>query len=515
MLILAFNSGHDGAFAAVKDGTLLFSQEAEKGSFPRYQHMTPVGLINAVEHLGELPDVLAHAGSWREGVGYRGAARVEQRRMNFLGQRATLVSSTHERSHIMSSIGLAPQDDASLRAALVWEGMIGNLYLVDDRGRVTQDVPVLDTPGFRWALLFALADPEFADAGVFPRGNDAGKLMALAGYGDPAGADGAVTDIVDRVLTLETQDVYPAAKWKFKDTPIYNAGVEADVTKAAAALLSHRMFEIYSQAAVEHLPPGLPLHISGGCGLNCDWNQLWRDLGHFSSVFVPPCPNDSGQAIGAAVDAQLLMTGDARVDWDVYAGLEFDWDREPDETVWQRHPVDNKAIAGALAEGRVFAWVQGRCEVGPRALGNRSLLADASDPQMRNRLNAIKRREGYRPIAPCCRVEDLAKAFDTDFEDPHMLYFRRVIADGLAAATHVDGTARCQTVSRKTNERLHQVLCAVAERSGIGALCNTSLNRKGLGFINRMSDLSMYCWRTGVDDMVVHDAWFQRTEPQT
>ena len=96
-----------------------------------------------------------------------------------------------------------------------------------------------------------------------------------------------------------------------------------------------------------------------------------------------------------------------------------------------------------------------------------------------------------------------------------MLNFRRVISEGLAAATHVDGTARCQTVSTKTNERLHQLLCAVAERSGIGALCNTSLNRKGLGFINRMSDLAQYCWRTGVDDMVVHDAWFQRTEPLT
>ena len=518
MLVLALNAGHDGAFAAIEDGKLLFCQEAEKDSFPRHSVMTATSVLNAVEHLGEMPDLIAHVGGWiprhgRLGAGYHGAPRVEQREMNFLGRQVTLVSSTHERSHIQSSIALSARDAAPLRAALVWEGAIGKLFVLDNDGNVTQRVDVQDAPGTRWALMFALADPTFPDEGGLPRDSDAGKLMALAAYGDSAQADSAVTAIVDRVLTMK--DVWPAAKSAFRDTPIYNAGPESDVTKSAAALLSTRMFEIFAHAALEHLPPGLPLHISGGCGLNCDWNRMWRDLGHFSSVFVPPCPNDAGLAIGAAADALQLTTGDLYIDWDVYAGLEFEWDMRPLRSEWRRNRADDSALADALAEGRIFAWVQGRAELGPRALGNRSLLADPSDARTRDRLNEIKQREGYRPIAPCCRVEDLGKVFDTGFEDPYMLYFRTVTTDKLGAVTHVDGTARCQTVSATTNRRLHDLLCAVADRSGVGVLCNTSLNWKGHGFINQMSDLVRYCLDRGVDDIVVDDFWFQRIDTAT
>ncbi len=515
MLVLALNAGHDNAFAAVQDGELFFCQEAEKDSFDRHSAVTTTGVLNALEHLGEMPDVIAHAGGWSDssgvvGAGYVGAMGRTERRMNCLGQKVTLVSVTHERSHILSSIALSPKDDAFIRAALIWEGLIGKLYLVDDRGVVTREVQVQDSPGTRWALLFALADPRFGDEGQYPRDSDAGKLMALAAYGDAAAPDPEVTAIVDRVLTMK--EIWPAEKWRFKGTAIYNAGVEADVTKVAAALLSKRLFDMFAEAAVQHLPAGLPLHISGGCGLNCDWNSMWRDLGHFSSVFVPPCANDSGQAIGAAADAQLLRTGDPYLDWDVYTGLDFAMDRYPDPTMWQARPADDRAIADALAEGRIFAWVQGRAELGPRALGNRSLLADPSDARTRDRLNEIKQREDYRPIAPCCRVEDLGKVFDKDFEDPYMLYFRMVTSDRLAAVTHVDGSARCQTVSTKTNARLHDLLNAVAERTGVGVLCNTSLNLKGRGFINTMSDLIRYCQDRRVDDMVVRDFWFQRID---
>jgi hydroxymethyl cephem carbamoyltransferase len=513
MLVLAFNSGHDGAFAAVEDGRLLFCQEAEKDSFLRHSPLSAIGVLNAVEHLGATPEVIAFTGGWRErvpgriGIGYLGADRVDQRPMNFLGQRTTLVSSSHERSHIMSSIALAPRDDEPIRAALIWEGLIGKLYLVDGYGLVIRELEVQDSPGTRWALLFGLADPSFADDG-YPRDEDAGKLMALAAFSDASEAGPAVTEIVDRVLT--TPHIWPAAKHEFRDTPIYNAGVEADVTKTAAALLSARLFDCFARAAREHLPPGIPLHISGGCGLNCDWNRMWLDLDYFSSVFVPPCPNDAGLAIGSAADALRLLTGDPYIDWDVYAGLDFECDTQPDQSAWRRRELDLGAVADALAAGRVFAWVQGRAELGPRALGNRSLLAHAADPRIRERLNDIKQREQYRPIAPCCRLEDTRDVFDADFEDPYMLYFRRATTNKVAAATHVDGTARCQTVTRATNRRLYDLLTAVAARSGTGALCNTSLNFKGLGFINKMSDLTRYCTDREVDDFVVGDVWYER-----
>ena len=516
MLVLGLNPGHDGAMAAVQDGKLLFSLEAEKNSFGRYSPVTATTLVDAVERLGEPPDVVAFTGGWEPlpgkiAAGYQGMHALEQRPMNFLGHQATFVSSSHERSHILSTIAMAPPDDSPVRAALVWEGLLGNLYLVEGHGKVVNRVRVHDGPGTRWSLLFCLADPTFPDEGGFPgRLSDAGKLMALAGFGDAHTDDPAVTEVVDRVLT--TANLWPAAKHEFRDTAIYNAGVQADITKQAAAVLCHRLFAMFSAAAVEHLPPGIPLLISGGCGLNCDWNRMWRDLGHFSSVFVPPCPNDSGLAIGSAADAQQLLTGDALIDWNVYAGLEFDWNVEPDPMNWRRRPLDMAAVADALANGHVFAWVQGRAEIGPRALGNRSLLADPSDVRMRDRLNEIKLREDYRPIAPVCRLEDAAEVFDTDFEDPHMLYFRMVTSDRLAAVTHVDGSARCQTVTPETNKPLHDLLSAVATRSGVGALCNTSLNFPGAGFINRMSHLRRYCEEREIADFVVGDAWFERIQ---
>jgi hydroxymethyl cephem carbamoyltransferase len=153
--------------------------------------------------------------------------------------------------------------------------------------------------------------------------------------------------------------------------------------------------EVFAEAARQHIPAGLPLYIGGGCGLNCEWNARWRDLGHFSSVFVPPCPNDAGSGIGTAIDALAELTGDPHIDWNVYSGLDFEIDTTPDAARWERVPVDDLEIAAAFDQGRVFAWVQGRWEIGPRALGNRSLLADARNPAMKDRLNDIKQREDY------------------------------------------------------------------------------------------------------------------------
>jgi hydroxymethyl cephem carbamoyltransferase len=515
MVVLALSPGHDGAIAAARDGTLLFAYEAEKDSFERHAALTVTTFINAVERLGEMPDVVAYSGAVKtfgldatfEGLGYFGSSRTEQRPMNFLGKQATLFSSTHERAHIMSAIGMAPRDDSPERAVLVWEGGIGSLYLVDSDFRVKREFPIMYGPGVRYAALFAVADPTFDDRPKPPR-DDAGKLMALAAFGDAADADAAITDVVDRIITGPPP--WPLEKAQYKDTPLYNAEVTAQATKTAAALLTERMFQIFSEAAMENLPPGLPLHIAGGCGLNCDWNMMWRELGHFSSVFVPPCPNDSGLAVGSITDALAVMTGEPYIDWNVYCGLEFEWDSSPDPQVWQRREFSEAAIADAIAGGRVFAWVQGRAELGPRALGNRSLLANPFDARTRDRLNDIKLRETYRPVAPCCRLEDVGKVYDRDFPDPYMLYFRKATTRDLAAVTHVDDSARCQTVTREANKQLHDLLTAFGERHGVGVLCNTSLNFKERGFINRMSDLTRFCETRGVDDFVVGDAWFQR-----
>ena len=514
MLILAIKPDHDGAIAAIEDGKVLFSLESEKDSFGRHAPLTPTRVLEAAQLLDRVPDVLALGGWTRRhhevGAGYRGTGEPLRDTLRLFGAGCELFSSTHERSHIAMACGMAPADDAGERAVLVWEGSLGSFYLVDAGWRVVQELPVLLQPGARYSFLFGIADPTFPDRGSSHRLEDAGKLMALAAYGDPDSTEPEVLDAVERILGLPGVD--PAPKHLFRDSPLHDAGVESQICKDAAAVLNERIFEVFRAAAERHLPPGLPLHISGGCGLNCDWNARWRDLGHFSSVFVPPCTDDSGSALGTGIDALATLGGGPHVDWDVYAGLEFVRDAEPDPALWERCELRHDALAEALARGATVAWVQGRWEIGPRALGNRSLLAEPFDPRTRDRLNAIKQREDYRPIAPVCRIEDAARLFSGGgFEDPHMLYFRRVVGRGLGAVSHVDRSARVQTVSDATNPALHDLLDAFAAGHGAGVLCNTSLNFRGHGFINRMSSLAEYCETRGVSDMVVEGEWFRCT----
>jgi hydroxymethyl cephem carbamoyltransferase len=509
MLVLAVKPGHDGSVVALDDGRLLFSLEGEKDTWRRHARTQSDAVLDAAELLGRMPDVIVLSGWFKHrleeplGAGYHGPHKMVTREGRMFGKAVTMFTDSHERSHILGAIGMGPKHDGPERAVLVWEGNVGSLYLVNDRWEVTKTVEVLSRPGHRWSNLWGIADPAAPKTGIYVTTAVAGKLMALAAYGDPSTPD--AQRAADALLAEPL-----LGKRHFSELSIYNAGVEAQVTKDAAAALTDRLFDVFASAAQEQIPAGLPLYIAGGCGLNCDWNVRWRDLGHFSSVFVPPCPNDAGSAIGSAIDALASLTGDPYIEWDVYSGLEFEHDAEPDPARWEQVQMTEPAVAEALAQGRIFAWVQGRWEIGPRALGNRSLLADPLDPRMKDRLNEVKQREDYRPIAPCCRLEDVPLAFAEDFHDPYMLYFNRIrTPDRLGAVTHVDGTARVQTVTAETNAPLYRLLTAFADRRGLGALCNTSLNFKGYGFINRMSDLTRYCEARGVGDMVVGDKWYR------
>jgi len=248
---------------------------------------------------------------------------------------------------------------------------------------------------------------------------------------------------------------------------------------------------------------GLPLIIGGGCGLNCDWNSKWKQTGLFSDIFVSPVANDSGSAIGTAIDAQFHYTGNPKIEWDVYSGLSFDSTCFFDVSLYDIYD-NNEIIADMLANDLILAWVNEKYEIGPRALGNRSILAAPFKDSTRIRLNEIKQREQFRPIAPVCLEEDAAKWFGCDQPSPHMLYTYIAKTDALAAVTHVNQTARLQTVSCKTNKNLYNLLVSFKERTGYGVLCNTSLNFNGRGFINKIDDLSTYVTKHKLDGFVVN-----------
>ena len=156
-----------------------------------------------------------------------------------------------------------------------------------------------------------------------------------------------------------------------------------------------------------------------------------------------------------------------------------------------------------LSNGLILGWVGGRYEIGPRALGNRSILAAPFDDRTRVRLNEIKQREQFRPIAPVCLEDDAARWFGCGRSSPHMLFTYRTNTDALRAVTHVNGTARLQTVGPYTNAHLHRLLVAFKERTGFGVLCNTSLNFSGKGLINNLADLDTYTIDHGLDGFVV------------
>jgi hydroxymethyl cephem carbamoyltransferase len=280
-------------------------------------------------------------------------------------------------------------------------------------------------------------------------------------------------------------------------------GVNSPEFRNFAGIFSDRIFDVFYQFAKANMKKKMPLIIGGGCGLNCDWNTKWKESGLFPEIFVPPVANDSGSAIGTAIDAQFHFTGNPKIDWDVYSGLVFDMTGPFDITQYDLYEANNTMIADMLANDLILAWVNGKYEIGPRALGNRSIIAAPFQESTRTRLNEIKQREQFRPIAPVCLEEDAARWFGCDHASPYMLYTYSARTDALAAVTHVNKTARIQTVSPVTNLSLYNLLLAFKMRTGYGVLCNTSLNFNGRGFINRIGDLSSYVIHHNLDGFVV------------
>lgn len=222
----------------------------------------------------------------------------------------------------------------------------------------------------------------------------------------------------------------------------------------------------------------------GGSALNIKWNSAIRNSGIFKKIWVPPFPNDSGCALGAACCEMVNKTGINSLDWDVYKGPPL---MNKDVSFsWAKRKCSLKELAKILHEtSEPVVFLNGRAELGPRALGNRSIIAPAVSKKMKDKLNDIKKREDYRPVAPICIEEDAAEIFDPGIPDPYMLFdhiMRANWKDKVPAVLHIDGTSRLQTVNRNENQKIYDLLREYKKLSGIPLLCNTSANYKGKGF---------------------------------
>ena len=510
--ILSYNPGHDGAIVYLQDAHLVFSVEAEKNSNYRYSPISSHDVFNVLGELDEMPDVICTGGWWPRDqyeygldvhVGYRGVSKsdviVSQRRL--LGRTLHYFSSSHERSHLLCAFGMSSLPKGAPCYALVWEGAIGAFYEIDSELNITLLADVLNEPGNRYTSIYGLADPTFPKDAPFSRFSDAGKLMALASFANRSTPSVEEKKLIDFILG--SPHVQLSLYEDLKDSRYYNVGLHDPEFRNFAGIVSDKIFDIFYQFAKANMNKRIPLIVAGGCGLNCDWNTKWKETGLFPEIFVPPVANDSGSAIGTAIDAQFHFTGNPKIDWNVYSGIGFIMSGSFDLAQYDLYETDYELIADMLANDLIMGWVNGKYEIGPRALGNRSILAAPFLESTRVRLNEIKQREQFRPIAPVCLEEEAARWFGCDHVSPFMLFTYRVRTSALAAVTHVNGTARIQTVSSETNRNLYELLNAFKARTGYGVLCNTSLNFKGRGFINKLGDLSEYAGKHNLDGFVV------------
>lgn len=514
MKILSYNPGHDGAIAYLRDSRLMVSVEAEKNSNYRYSPISSHDVFGFLGEIDEIPDVICTGGWWPRDhheylrgpdihVGYRGVSKsdvfVGQRRL--LGKPVHFFSSSHERSHLLCAFGMSSLPKGTPCYALVWEGAIGAFYEIDSELNIMLLANVLNQPGNRYSLLYGLADPTFPKTGPYFRFSDAGKLMALASFSNRSTPSAEESELLDFLMREPYRDL--SAYEGIENLLYCNIGVDDPEFRNFAGIFSDKIFDVFYQFAKANLKKRMPLLIAGGCGLNCDWNTKWKESGLFPEVFIPPVPNDSGSAIGTAIDAQFHFSGNPKIDWDVYSGLNFVTAGSFDPAPYDLYETNYELIADMLANNLIIGWASGKYEIGPRALGNRSILAAPFQESTRVRLNEIKQREHFRPIAPVCLEEDAAEWFGCHHESPFMLFTHRARTDALAAVTHVNGTARIQTVSSFSNKSLYDLLIAFKRRTGYGVLCNTSLNFNGRGFINNISDLSEYVEQHNLDGFVV------------
>ncbi|HUE62776.1 MAG TPA: carbamoyltransferase N-terminal domain-containing protein [Rhizomicrobium sp.] len=451
--------------------------------------------------------------------------------------RRKILFTEHHRSHAAAAFLTAPVRDAAILTADgvgEWATLtVGHGTRGPDRTAITllREIRFPHSLGMLYSTFTAYLG--------FPVNEGEYKVMGLASYGTPKMSD-AIQKIVRRTpdgafrLNLDYFDFHTTAKRSFSTKFVELFGPPRDPFEpidfetnegrrfADCAASVQRAIEdiLVDIARTLQRETGLPdLCLAGGVALNGVANQrILRESG-FERVFVPPAPGDAGSALGAALYADRIHFGNP--------------DRKfPDHPFWGPSvetgelarlareddlPVEEldestliKRVAQDLAEGRVVGWMDGALELGPRALGHRSILAAPHTVQMRDRLNReIKHREQFRPFAPVVPIEAADRYFELPPGGKRLARFMSGVfpvrpewREKLGAVTHVDGTARVQTVERGMAPRLYALLEAYGYITGIPVLLNTSFNLAGEPIVNRVVEGYLTFRRAGIDVLV-------------
>ncbi len=391
------------------------------------------------------------------------------------------------------------------------------------------------------------------------------KLMGLAPYGEPRFAQLIRDNLIDVKgdgsfrLNLDYFDYATGLRMTNAKFAALFGGPE----RSAEQLLTQREMDLAAsiQLVLEevvlkltrslHKETGIKnLCLAGGVALNCVANGKILKDGAFSNIFIQPAAGDAGGALGAALAAWHGIAGGSRILTPgsdamngAYLGPQYsqaDIERRLAAAGAKFETVSDDELlsmtADALAEGKAVGWHQGRMEFGPRALGNRSILGDPRSPKMQSVLNLkVKFRESFRPFAPSVLREEVADWFELDTDSPYMLLVADVVKDrrramtadeqklfgidklnvprsDIPAVTHVDYSARIQTVSRDTNPRYHALITAFKERTGCPVLVNTSFNVRGEPLVSTPEDAFRCFMGTDIEVLAVGNCLLRKEE---
>jgi len=569
MTILGFDCyGHDAAAAIVRDGQLLGLVEEER--FVQKKHVAdfPVQAIRwCCEVAGIEPAELDHVVYYWDPqrarlqrawhllryfprslglLGSRGGKEMAMLRIaqtlrdTFgIGRRTQLHFAPHHECHAASSFLTSPWDEAAILtidAAGEWDCT----WMGVGRGL---DLQCLKTQAFPHSLgLVYGAVTEFLG---FKFASGEGKVMGLAPYGDPQ----RYIDRFREVIRTRPQGGYQVDlsyfAYHYRGRPHWFSdkfyrvfgparspdGELSDRHRDVAAALQLRTEEIgLHMARWLRETTGLKrICLAGGVCLNSVMNGRILLETDFDDVLVQPAANDAGTALGACywLWNTVLRQPRTYVFEHAYVGPRMTHARcqaaldslvGAEEEVDVLQPADSSQLAAQmLADGKIIGWFQGRMEMGPRALGNRSILADPRSDAMKDLLNArVKFRESFRPFAPSVLEEKSGQWFQTDYPSPYMILVYDVLPDKrhlVPAITHVDGTGRVQTVSRKHNPKYYGLIEHFERLTGVPMVLNTSFNIRGQPIVH-LPEQAIECFlTTGMDALFLEDfVLIKRTE---
>jgi carbamoyltransferase len=432
-----------------------------------------------------------------------------------------IVRVKHHRAHLAATYLASDWDDAAV-AIIDASGELECSTLWHCSGREVKKLLSMDLPADSLGSVYMLSTRHLG----FKMLGDEYKVMGLAPYGAP---NPVFRSFFENLIHLEEGGRYRVnarllgrvcdGGWFFPDRTRALIGPSRRPDEALSEVHADFAFELQRrlEEAILHMVQFLRrttgcrrLCMGGGVALNCVANgRILRDSG-FDEVFIPPAPHDAGTALGAALHHHYYdLKGDRPPPMTsaylgpLFTNADVQGELVRSGQVFERVSDPAAAAAAAIAEGLVIGWCQGRTEFGPRALGNRSILADPRRIEMKGLVNElVKEREAFRPFAPAVLESEAANWFMTIRRSPWMLFVdsvREEVRTKIPAVVHVDGSARPQTVRREDNPAFHALLTAFHRITGVPMVLNTSFNVAGEPIVNTPTE-AVRCFQTsGLD----------------